>query len=430
MTGLAWWLWWLVGGPIVLIGAWLVRRALAKDPDAGRRRCPSCWYVMEGVPGLRCPECGLEAEDEPSLRRTRRSWRLAGAGLIVIALGYAVGRGHAVVTSWRGLVPTTALLWTEPMEIWDREWTKDDTLYAKAPWGLELLYRYEEGSLADWQSRWLMDRDMERMVEVPRVWMAGEPFEVKVNAFWTAAVKAPRTLHVRLEGLETGDLSVPLRPIASWGTGARFPQRAGMHMRCPSRKLAPLSAGDHELKIAMTLQEGSGPSAVTVWKGQVNRRLRVVADPLEAVAAEDSQLTAQVIRDLYGMSLDVTNGRALVRHTWNWFGLQGAKYSRPNPDVTITADVEFLYDGRVMWKVPMAGYLLGRPTYAPAPTGFLMTQPATRTDPKWMVRIRSVPSRALKNFDVQRIWVGEVLIPASEICPQPLGEPIPPPAGS
>lgn len=57
---------------------------LFADRARGRRRCPRCFYAMEGVSGLTCPECGRTARSEQALFRTRRRWK--GAILAVVIL--------------------------------------------------------------------------------------------------------------------------------------------------------------------------------------------------------------------------------------------------------------------------------------------------------------------------------------------------------
>jgi hypothetical protein len=55
------WLYHTFGWTLAAAGMVLLAWALFWDRSRGRRRCPKCWYNMEGVPGLRCPECGREA---------------------------------------------------------------------------------------------------------------------------------------------------------------------------------------------------------------------------------------------------------------------------------------------------------------------------------------------------------------------------------
>src|SRR3954469_1857053 len=81
------WLAWGASGIGALLGAW----ALVGDRSRGRRRCPRCWYSMEGAAGLKCPECGREVRNERRLLRSRRRWRWAVVALLVIVSAPAVG---------------------------------------------------------------------------------------------------------------------------------------------------------------------------------------------------------------------------------------------------------------------------------------------------------------------------------------------------
>lgn len=82
---------------------WALRFA---DRRRGARRCPKCWYSMEGIDTLRCPECGSEAQEERSLHRTRRSQRGVLASLATLFLGLALAvwfvafSGRAPLRPW------------------------------------------------------------------------------------------------------------------------------------------------------------------------------------------------------------------------------------------------------------------------------------------------------------------------------------------
>lgn len=76
--------WMLISTAAALIlGLSLMIWSLRGDRSRGRRRCPTCWYYMQGVPGLRCPECGCEARRERELFRPRRRWRWAMLALLI-----------------------------------------------------------------------------------------------------------------------------------------------------------------------------------------------------------------------------------------------------------------------------------------------------------------------------------------------------------
>src|SRR5688572_20783461 len=89
--------WWGVGGLTGLVGLALLVPALFRDRARGRRRCPRCWYEFGGVPGLRCPECGATASSERWLGRTRRHWRCAAVGCVLL-LGGVAGAAFPIVS--------------------------------------------------------------------------------------------------------------------------------------------------------------------------------------------------------------------------------------------------------------------------------------------------------------------------------------------
>src|SRR5436853_2306048 len=78
---------WLAGAA-GLAAAVVLYWALFHDRARGRRRCPKCWYSLEGG-GLKCPECGRESTSERSLLKTRRKWRRGLAGLLIALYGGA-----------------------------------------------------------------------------------------------------------------------------------------------------------------------------------------------------------------------------------------------------------------------------------------------------------------------------------------------------
>src|SRR5262245_47389730 len=84
-----------------LLALWTVVFVLALfgDRSRGRRRCPRCWYRMEGTPGLTCPECGRVATAEGELLRTRRHPWWAALGVVILLGALASWKGPEAVHS-------------------------------------------------------------------------------------------------------------------------------------------------------------------------------------------------------------------------------------------------------------------------------------------------------------------------------------------
>ena len=108
------WVFWLVGGTMVLQGAIIVVWALRHDKAEGRRRCPMCWYDMSGTTATAeetfvCPECGRKAV-ERRLLRTRRRWWKAVLGLLLLVIGQGVLFQAELRLEWWERLPTTVLM--------------------------------------------------------------------------------------------------------------------------------------------------------------------------------------------------------------------------------------------------------------------------------------------------------------------------------
>jgi HEAT repeat protein len=139
------WLFWGLGGALALAGLWLLYWSLFHDRSRGRRRCPKCWYDMSGAEGRRCPECGREAKSDRRMLRTRRRWRLAALGPLLLFGGLFTGWGPRVYRDgWMSATPTAALI----------------ALYPRLDvvWRGELEQRMEGGTLRQWEYRLLVNR--------------------------------------------------------------------------------------------------------------------------------------------------------------------------------------------------------------------------------------------------------------------------------
>jgi hypothetical protein len=111
-----------IGWGLIALGAVLIFRALFADRSRGRRRCPRCWYSMDGVPALTCPECGRTARHLKKLHRTRRRYRRALLNSILPLVGLAVLLTSGVLRlGWARAIPSSVLCAVCPInfEDWD-----------------------------------------------------------------------------------------------------------------------------------------------------------------------------------------------------------------------------------------------------------------------------------------------------------------------
>ncbi len=147
---------WTLAGLGLLLALW----ALFYDRSRGRRRCPKCWYSMEGaverkggdgIVKFTCPECGLAMDSGQRLLRTRRRWRRALLASFIFLLGYGSLRTPEVGRyGWVAAVPTTVLVTTV---------SPDDflpTTYWLAiptdPLADEIRRRHDRGEVFHWQT--------------------------------------------------------------------------------------------------------------------------------------------------------------------------------------------------------------------------------------------------------------------------------------
>src|SRR4030095_6115106 len=80
-----------------LAGLVILLRALFHDRARGRPRCPRCWYDMSAATGLLFPDGGGGDRTPKRLLKTRRRWRLAAVGCLIIIAGAAAGAGEQVI---------------------------------------------------------------------------------------------------------------------------------------------------------------------------------------------------------------------------------------------------------------------------------------------------------------------------------------------
>jgi len=180
------WLWYGFAAALALAGLWLTYSALFRDRARGRRRCPRCWYSMEGIPSTTCPECGKVAKSEPALFRTRRRPRIAciAAVCLVGALTCwalpAWKRG-----GWPALVPNTVLvevanlLPAQPQAAGSYPWESD---LGDEAWLRLLRQEFNAGQRARLISRTLlaMGYTPREILRAPGVWPRHRPMPVKL----------------------------------------------------------------------------------------------------------------------------------------------------------------------------------------------------------------------------------------------------------
>ncbi len=147
----------LVAGAGVVLLAW----ALLWDRARGRRRCPGrrlrgCWYDMSATAGLKCPECGREGAGEREFQRTRRRWKWAVAGLVVVVMGSGVVlRPQLQGGKWHAWLPDTVLIGLVGRA--DEPWVYNE-IHRRLGDGASYRMARRPDVLWDWQWRMLTRR--------------------------------------------------------------------------------------------------------------------------------------------------------------------------------------------------------------------------------------------------------------------------------
>ena len=110
------WKFWSLGIGLMVVGVMLLSWAMLWDrPKKGQKRCPKCWYDLSH-PGsasdpLRCSECGHQAKKQKHLSRTRRKWRWAALGILILGSGlYSSAIPKAKRDGWLSFVPDSILI--------------------------------------------------------------------------------------------------------------------------------------------------------------------------------------------------------------------------------------------------------------------------------------------------------------------------------
>ncbi len=110
------WVFHALGWTLASLGLLLALWALFWDRSRGRKRCPKCWYSMEGaVEGengaLTCPECGRSPRSPRSLLRTRRRKKWASLAVVMMIAAWPLGQyPKASRTGWLSTLPARVVI--------------------------------------------------------------------------------------------------------------------------------------------------------------------------------------------------------------------------------------------------------------------------------------------------------------------------------
>ena len=410
------WMYW--GGAIgvalgLLIGSW----ALAGDwlrHRGRRRRCPGCWYDMEGVPGQSCPECGRVAKHERQLRRSRRRWGWIAAVLMLAPIEIAgIFNVRLAAVNWPTYTPSWLLvrIVNDPAPPPQPKWTATGSMARPVidPFELEMWRRYTAGSLSIAQRRIVASRQFKA---------SRPPLTLETRARWPANVPVTVVLHSGFSGplprelRATTDLhgSEPIVAYESgwqltdWGVDWWLTSNSVEHWR---QVLGTPPAQATSIPLRITIQEGGQ----LLWSGTLDAPIKITGAVDDIIAADSSPALTGAIRNALTTSLSISaDGRSL-------------SFIRPPDlhDATLGLIFEFMRSGRVIATAHAAA--------APPSTDNSNPWPETRStgpvfasiqgdsgalvaavaDPRSLtVRVTGDPQLALQDFTSIKYWAGKL----------------------
>jgi len=242
----------------IAIGLGLFAAAIWFDRARGRLRCPSCWYDVQTISSLICPECGYAAANVQALRKTRRHYGLALAGVVLCVSAVLIGFVDHVRLC--RLAPDAALCWLAQH-------------VASQSVDAELLRRLQSDELSSEQITGLLSGLGIGMVDVsyPRAWPVGRAVPVRVSLNSELASKL-WTRGIQLQGCVTLGGRTTIKDL----------DREGWII-----ELEPVQDGANDLELAITIQLSNAAPPTTVATETHRMTVRMmnadaVATPIES----------------------------------------------------------------------------------------------------------------------------------------------------
>ena len=409
-SGMAAWIFWVVAGWLGVLGVALAWLGLFRDRSRGRRRCPRCWYSMEGVPGLVCPECGADARREARLLRTRRRPPVAVLGVVLLAGAVGAWLTPRVTSrGWLSLAPTTALLLASPPAGEEAIGTGVAPGYA-APIA-ELIRRGAVEEMAGWQWRLYLRRA--GVIEAPGAWPEGEPVPVRVTypSWWT-----PELVEIRVRDPGSDESHrAGLTQTLVCGIDSGFGQP-------PSHLMVE---GGETITLGVSVRTGKGAADPAVhprvlWEGAMSFPVRRVSDAGEIVRGSAGASLERAIHAGVTPSLIVSTPTRSLDEVLVALSVSPSLRSRA-PGLAYGFGAVLERDGEVVQSssFPTLELLGGArpPTFAVEDERLAR---ALRSNDgaeiaRWTLRLTGDPRQALYDWERREVWSGEIEIPLVEI---------------
>jgi len=421
------WVLWFAAGLLLVGGVWLTGWSLFHDRARGRRRCPKCWYDLRGTPGLRCSECGYEAKRERQLFSTRRRWRLAALGVLLMLAASSAGLAPKVRRDgWLSLVPTTVLILAVPPAAEDWIWppvgmlspgdTEDDLLNRPSSFenraADELARRIASGAEL-WNCQWRYLIREKRAIRTRRKWPQTVPFMAALRL--PLVSRGSITVCPRLQ--DATDATFLWDDGVFWRDGPHLPEVVGV-----------LAAGTTEVifdcavwkRKSFWREAGESP----LWTGTVEIPLECAPSIDDVIRPDRDPALTEAMRAALRVKLSfhqlVDTGPP--RSAWCLsLGLLQVADSPLNA-VALGLGVDVLHDGKV------AGTRRFRrqdfwPRGDPRQVNATIDLPGVDEEAlfgpdaadHWSLRVRGDGEMALTDWDRDQYWAGEFTLPLSEV---------------
>lgn len=216
------WAYWLCG-VLGVLGLLVMYRSLFADAVSRRRhgkepRCPKCWYAMTAAASLRCPECGHTAASPAHLLKSRRHWRKASAGLLLVVLAAAPNALMRIgLETWAHISPSWLLeaMQNGPLKGPDMQqvlWGQSSSIATRGPTDFindELWARYAGGRLSLTQRHRLANKQF-------------SPAMPPLMAFCERGGLGPKDITIQVTGAFSGPLPRTLECTPKFERGTKF----------------------------------------------------------------------------------------------------------------------------------------------------------------------------------------------------------------
>ena len=450
LTGqlIIYWLPYIAGISIVVIGIFYIWKSVFADRNRGGRRCPRCWYDMTYSQGMTCSECGHTAQCEQDFTHTRRRW---GRASFVLVLCVATILGMYWKLLDRGIIaslPTPILTMVMPL-------ARDSGSEVFK----QLSRRMMMSQVTDEQSEKIIARC------VKGDWTSSPPDEAWINKYGMMLNTMRPRLVGRRNGQELHTLEKPLLNLpvkVDFDTRESWPAGASARIRVRARNWWP--AGHYcrmritnvedptDTRIIVQQPNRNGPSAYVlmslpltetqkelIYEVEVYRRrtnddevnqsgddgwVRVnketvtlpitIVDSLEAVFEPVSdEVTTKAMKSVFGSVTRWTGGPQPVRFQV----LMRQTFIPEFNDTAIGVSVELFHNDRVvrqldLWwiageDVTNRGYEHAVPFEDPET---LLQITEEDLEANWELRVRSDPALALRAGDAPFYWKGDFTI--------------------